>query len=153
MPICLVAWELRSGRKLRVWRNDFGPKPPYSVDAGSLFMAYYASGELGCHLALGWPSPVRILDLFSEFRCAASGLPTPAGNGLLGALTYYGLDNIGTLEKEEMRALILGGGPWSAEEIRQIIDYCESDVSALARLLPKMLPRSICHGHCCADDT
>jgi hypothetical protein len=141
VPICLVAWELRSGRKLRVWRNDFGPKPPYPVDAGSLFIAYYASAELGCHLALEWPLPVRILDLFNEFRCATSGLPTPAGNGLLGAMTYYGLDNIGALEKEEMRALILSGGPWSAEEICQIIDYCETDVSALARLLPKMLPQ------------
>jgi hypothetical protein len=151
VPVCVVAWELRSGRKLRVWRNEFGPKPPYPVDAGSLFIAYYASAEIGCHLALGWPLPVRILDLFIEFRCATSGLPTPAGKGLLGAMTYHGLDNIGALEKEEMRALILSGGPWSAEEIRQILDYCETDVSALARLLPKMLsqidlPRALLRG-------
>ena len=51
VPICLVAWELRSGQKLRVWQNEFGLKPPYSVDAGSLFIAYYASAELGCHLS------------------------------------------------------------------------------------------------------
>ena len=24
-PVCLVAWELSSGRKLRLWRDEFGP--------------------------------------------------------------------------------------------------------------------------------
>ena len=28
-PVCLVAWELRSGRKLRLWRDEFGAAPPY----------------------------------------------------------------------------------------------------------------------------
>jgi DNA polymerase I len=64
VPVCLVAWELRTGRKLRLWREDFGTSPPYSIDAKSLFIAYYASAELGCHLSLGWPMPARILDLF-----------------------------------------------------------------------------------------
>ena len=27
-PVCLVAWELRSGRKLHVWRDEFGAAPP-----------------------------------------------------------------------------------------------------------------------------
>src|ERR1019366_1706379 len=39
-----------------------------------------------------------------------------------------------------MRALILRGGPWSDSERGAILDYCESDVAALARLLPAMLP-------------
>ena len=26
-PICLVAHELRSGRKIRLWQNEFGPFP------------------------------------------------------------------------------------------------------------------------------
>jgi DNA polymerase I len=40
-----------------------------------------------------------------------------------------------------MRNLIMRGGPWSDEERDAILDYCESDVDALARLLPAMLPR------------
>src|SRR5262249_57478720 len=28
-PVCLVAWELRSGRKLRLWRDEFSGGPPY----------------------------------------------------------------------------------------------------------------------------
>ena len=83
IPHCLVAWELRSGRKIRLWCDEFGPVPPYSVGPYLLFVAYFASAEIGCHLALGWPQPARILDLFTEFRCRTNGRRPPAGAGLL----------------------------------------------------------------------
>jgi DNA polymerase I len=140
VPVCLVACELRSGRKLRLWRNEFGTAPPYPNGPDVLFVAYYASAEIGCHLALGWPVPQRVLDLFPEFRNHTNGLPTVSGAGLLGALAHYGLDSIGTIEKDEMRDLILRGGPWTDAEREAILDYCESDVEALSRLLPAMLP-------------
>ena len=115
-PVCLVARELKSGKTIRLWRDQFGPVPPYSIDTDSLFVAYYASAELGCHLALSWPIPARILDLFTEFRNQTNGLPTVAGRGLIGALTAYGLDSIGTVEKTEMRELIMRGGQWSRDD-------------------------------------
>ena len=149
-PVCLVAWELRSGRKLRLWRSEFGPSPPYSTGPEALFIAYYASAEIGCHLALGWPKPARILDLFTEFRCRTNGLTTPAGAGLLGALAYYGFDGMATVEKDAMRDLVLRGD-WSDHERKKILDYCEADVVALARLLTPMLrhidlPRALLRG-------
>jgi hypothetical protein len=140
-PVCLVAWELRSGRKLRVWREQFGSVPPYPTGADTLFVCYYASAEISCHLALGWPVPACVLDLFAEFRNHTNGVNTVSGASLLGALAHFGLDSIGTTEKEEMRSLILRGGPWSDSERCAIFDYCESDVAALARLLPAMLPK------------
>ena len=85
--------------------------------------------------------PARVLDLFAEFRDRTNGRATPAGAGLLGALVYFGLDAVGATEKEEMRTLIMRGGPWSDDERGRILEYCESDVEALARLLPAMLPR------------
>jgi DNA polymerase-1 len=91
VPICMVAWELRSGRRFRIWLDQVGPTPPYATGPDVLFVAYYASAELGCYRGLGWPMPERILDLFAEFRDRTNGLPTPAGAGLLGALTYFGL--------------------------------------------------------------
>jgi len=139
-PVCLVAWELRNGRKLHLWRDEFGAASPYPTGPDVLFVAYYASAEIGCHLALGWPLPERVLDLFTEFRNCTNGVPTSNGNGLLGALAYHGLDSIGTIEKDEMRDLVLRGGPWSAAERAMILDYCESDVAALARLSRAMLP-------------
>ncbi|MGA9890863.1 MAG: hypothetical protein WBQ55_00500, partial [Xanthobacteraceae bacterium] len=139
-PVCLVAWELKSGRKIRLPRDQFGGAPPYATDDGALFVAYYASAEIGCHLALGWPVPERVLDLFTEFRNHTNGVSTETGNSLLGALAFHGLDGIGAVEKNEMRALILRGGPWSDAEWVAILDYCETDVEALARLLAAMLP-------------
>src|SRR5215475_1840070 len=98
-PVCLVAHELRSGRHFRIWQDQFGPAPPYATGPDTLFCAYYASAEFGCYRALGWPMPERILDLFAEFRCHTNmgsatdqARHTPAGAGLLGALTNYGLD-------------------------------------------------------------
>ena len=150
-PVCLCALELRSGRLVRCWRDELGRAPPYSTGPDALFVAYFASAELGCHLALGWEQPARVLDLYVEFRNRTNGLPTASGSGLLGALAYFGLDGIGALEKDEMRELILRGGPWSADERAAILDYCESDVRALARLFPVMgpqidLPRALLRG-------
>ena len=140
-PVCLVAWELNSGRKMRLWRDEFSATPPYSTGPDALFVAYYASAEIGCHLALGWPVPERVLDLYVEFRNHTNGLPTISGAGLLGALAQYGLDGIGAGEKNEMRDLVLRGGPWTDEERLAVLDYCETDVAALAQLLPAMLPK------------
>ncbi len=139
-PVCMVAQEVRSGRRLRLWQNELS-EPPFSFGPESLFVAYYSSAEWNCHLALNWPLPTRILDLFAEFKCLTSGLSLPCGAGLLGALAYHGLDGIESSEKDAMRALILRGGPWSDAERVAILDYCESDVSALRRLLPAMLPQ------------
>jgi hypothetical protein len=106
-----------------------------------LFVAFYSSAEIGCHLALGWPVPERILDLFVEFKCATNGLATLAGHGLIGALAHHGLDSIDASDKDDMRQLVLSGGPWSDAQKTAIRDYCECDVVALARLLPVMAPR------------
>ena len=140
-PVCLAAWELKSGRKLRLWQDQFAKSPPYSIGPDSLFVAYYASAEFGCHLSLGWPLPERVLDLYVEFRWLTNGTKPENGNSLLGALSYFGLDTIAAEEKTEMRNLVLRGGPWTQAEPTAILDYCESDVAALSRLLPRMLPR------------
>jgi DNA polymerase I len=142
LPICLVAHEVGSGRTLRLWEDELRrlDRPPYSIGKRALFVAYYASAELGCHLALGWPMPVNVLDLFIEFRNQTNGQPTPCGAGLLGALTFYGLDGIDVAEKDDMRVLALRGGPWTEPEQWSLLAYCEADVVALTRLLPRMLP-------------
>jgi hypothetical protein len=140
-PICLVAHELRSGLRFRVWHDQFGPTPPYATGPDVLFVAFYASAELSCYRVLGWPMPERILDLFVEFRTRTNGLETPAGRGLLGALAFFGLDGIGAEEKQEMRALVLRGQPWTDDERGAILDYCEADVTALERLLRAMVPK------------
>jgi hypothetical protein len=137
---CLVAREVRSGRLIRLWKNELGPKPPYPVDDDTLFVAFYASADLGCHKALGWPMPKRVLDPFTEFRLRTNGLPTPAGSGLLGALTYFGFDHLGVSEKQDMRNLAIRGGPFTDQEKADLLDYCQVDVDATVKLLKVMLP-------------
>jgi hypothetical protein len=142
VPLCLVARELRSGALVRHWLTDGAPPaPPFDTGPGALFIAYYASAELGCFLALDWPFPARILDLFAEFRNLTCGLPVPCGNGLLGALAYFGLDGLSATEKESLRQLAMRGGDYTEAERLALLDYCQADVDALARLLPAMLPR------------
>jgi len=123
-PVCLVARDLRTGRTWRLWRDELGPAPPFPIGPDALFVAFYASAELGCFRALARRRPANILDLFTEFRGRTNGVPTPAGAGLVGALTYFGLDGVGAQEKDELRALVLRGGPWSEQERAAIHEYC-----------------------------
>src|SRR5215470_11895520 len=85
-PVCLAAREYYSGREVKLWRDELLKlrKAPFDVGRDTLTVAYFASAEIGVFLALGWPLPCNVLDLFAEFRCLTNGLPLPTGNSLLG---------------------------------------------------------------------
>lgn len=141
-PVCMVARDLFSGQAWRLWCDEFGPRPPFPTGPDALFVAFYASAELGCFRALGWEMPARILDLFCEFRALTNGALPPGGkSSLVGALTYFSLDPMSAQEKLEMVQVILRGGPWSDAERKAILEYCEGDVIALGKLLLAMLSR------------
>lgn len=153
LPVCMVARELSTGRTLRLWQDELRRLrvPPFPIDDSALFVAYYASAEIGCFLSLGWPRPANILDLYAEFRRKTNGRPTLAGRGLIGALIWHGLDAMDAEEKTNWRDLVLHGGPWTEDDKRGILDYCELDVVSLARLLPSMAaeidwPRALLRG-------
>src|SRR4029450_5990074 len=137
-PLCVVAHEWREGLTIRRWLDGHPHMmvPPYPCDRSSLFVAYYASAELLCHLALRWSLPPWVLDLYAEFRCLTNGQALPLGASLLGALSVCDLDVMDATEKEEMRALAMRGGPYTDEERQALLDYCEADVRALRQLLP-----------------
>jgi hypothetical protein len=139
-PVCLVAWELRTGRKIHLWRNEFSTDPPYPTDPGALFVAFQAQAELSCHLVLGWPQPASILDLYVEYRWLTNGLFPASAVSLLKVLNAFGLSGITGEEKELYRNLVLQGGPWSWPEREAILAYCETDVKATAELLDKLVP-------------
>jgi len=142
VPVCLVAHELRSGRRFRIFEDQFGPLPPYVTGSDVLFVGFYCSAELGCYRVLRWPMPERMLDPFVEFRNLTNGLPTPAGAKLLGALTYFGLDTTGVAENKKEMQEAIGNGTWRGRFTPwEILNYCEGDVIALTRLLLVMLPR------------
>lgn len=141
-PVCLVVKDFLSGVTSRYWKDDIHSRicSPFSVGREALCVAYFASAEMDCFLKLGWQLPENLLDLYVEFRCLTNGTTPPNGAGLLGALLYFGLPTIAAQQKGTMRELVLRGGPWNPQEQLDILDYCETDVTALEMLLPAMLP-------------
>lgn len=139
VTICMVAKELRSGKLIRCFGDDLVPgRPPFTISRDQLFIAYYASAEMDCFIELGWAAPPYLLDLYAEFRCMTSGRKLPTRYGLLGALAHFGFDSMTHVEKEAMRNLALRGAPFSPDEKRALLDYCQSDVEALEQLVPRM---------------
>jgi DNA polymerase-1 len=66
-------------------------------------------------------------------------------------LAFFGFDSIDAADKDSMRQLVLRGGPYTGDERRAILDYCQPDVDGLAKLLPAMapdidLPRALLRG-------
>ncbi len=145
-PLCLVALEMRSGRFVRLWQDQLGPFPPYRLDNDALIVGYMLAAEFGVHAALGWGEPACALDAYVEFRHYVNDGSVKGGDrekgfySIGGALRYFLEDEIDVARKHDMRERILQGPPFSAQEQRDILDYCEDDVRALARLLPHIVP-------------
>jgi len=140
--VCMVALEIFTGQLLRYWADELRnlSHPPFDISTNALYIAYSSSAECSCHLSLGWQLPENIFDCYVEYCRLTNGRRRFAGTGLLAALAAYGLDSIQGDEKEAMRNLILSGGPWDTRDKKNILDYCETDVRALEKLLPLMLP-------------
>lgn len=45
--VCLVARELKSGRVIRLWRDQLGPVPPYATGPDTLFVAILRQRRAG----------------------------------------------------------------------------------------------------------
>jgi hypothetical protein len=147
-PVCMVAREMRSGRIHRIFKGQFGPTPPYPTGPDVLFVAFVAPAELGVYQSNGWPMPERVLDLYAEFRNHTNmgskedqASRTPAGRGLLGASAFFGLPLHDADAKKAMQQAI-GSDTWQGRHSpEEIMDYCQSDQEATARLLVAMLPK------------
>lgn len=141
--VCMVAKEWRTGQVIRLWQDELVAyrRPPFSTGSDCLYVAFYASAEFSCHLALRWPLPANVLDLYAENRTLTNGLRLLRGNGLLGVLFHHGISDASHEEKSDMRDLAIRGGPWSSAERQSLLDYCESDVFALEKLLHRLVPK------------
>ncbi len=143
-PICMVGREFFSGRIEKIWfhapDSTHSIPTPFAVGPDTLVVAFYASAEIGCFLALEWDLPVFILDLYVEHRCLTNSTEPLRKNGLVNALQFYGLSAIEAAEKDSMRDLAMTGGPYNDSEKQDLLDYCESDVTSTSQLLAAMLP-------------
>ena len=136
-PVCMVAEEYWTGRQIRLWEDELQAlsAAPFRTDMGVAFVAYFASAEFSCFSALDWPLPANTIDLFCEHRTITNGTKVPHGNSLIGAARRYGINTMAAAEKETMRTLVMGGGPWTATERADVLDYCATDTALLRPLL------------------
>ena len=139
-PVCLVYTDWGTGEYHKVWRDELlrMKTPPFDTSKNTVVVAYYYMAEGSCFEVLGWEHPVNVVDIFAEFRCLTNGKNPPMGNSLLGAMSYYGIPSMAGALKENMRELILGGGPWTEDEKTAITEYCELDVRSLNQLVSEM---------------
>ncbi|HEV2901127.1 MAG TPA: DNA polymerase [Pseudaminobacter sp.] len=137
--VCMVAHEVISGRRLRMWADELTASPPFRTDDRVLFLSYFACAEMSAFLSLHWPLPRRLLDLYTEYRVLANGRQA-VKRGLLDVAAAFGLAHMASAEKTAMRDRILAGPPFTPAEKVAILNYCAADVDLLVALLPKMLP-------------
>jgi hypothetical protein len=140
-PHCLVAYEIRSSRTLKLLREDFPAKPPYSVSSDALALLYSGASDLRCHLALGWPLPENYIDLGVEAKLQFN---TPLGPdrgfpGLVEILDRLGIAHIDPAEKKKMQKRCAKPA-LTAEDRREILPYCQTDVVVLPELFIRLLP-------------
>ena len=151
-PICFVAKDVLSGQVIRQWLWEVAAPPCLiTTDENSLYVSFVGSAEINCHRQLGWPIPLRVLDLYAEHRRLRHGvdreqtemerqtLKKSEKYSLLAAMHAWGLGvhAISAGFKEKMRQLCIDGGPFVGRET-EVLDYCETDVTMTELLLQEM---------------
>jgi hypothetical protein len=141
---CAVFTEFFSNRTLRYGAHALQQMDEAPMLVGKedvCFVSYYSLAELSCFSALGWAYPCHNLDLFTEFRALTNG-GIGNGNSLLNCQAYFGIKGGDAVHKENMRALAMRQGvEYTPAEWQDLLDYWETDVVALLKLLPVMLPK------------
>ena len=145
--ICMSAHELKSGRKHLHWSDQLYEmkEPPFPIDQETLVVAYSAPAEMSSFYALEWQEPVWLLDLYCEQRVLENGRLYRKNKdhkpfSMVETLKHYGLASIEANEKKSNQNLAQRGWPFSPTEKKLLLDYVESDVDSLDRLLPVMVP-------------
>ena len=158
VPVCMYAYEEHTGTEIFLRRDQLLTlkRAPLGTGPRDLLVAYAANAEMSCFLALGWPFPTNVLDLYVETIAAINGRtdiwPHRGRPGLLAALELRGLPAMDSGDKEAMRRLILEHTDYTPEQWQDIENYNRSDViDGTAPLLDAMvhsidLPRALLRG-------
>ena len=139
----MVAQEVKTGRVIRLWRNELLALAPKPRSTSAPMLSSSPTSRVPSSVA-SWNLAGRSLRTSSICTRSTATRPTArkprCGDGLLGALALRGLGHIDAGEKDEMRRLILDRQQWSDDEKRKILDYCATDVTGTVALFSKMAP-------------
>jgi DNA polymerase I len=141
VPWCMVAREWKSGREVRMWRDELQAcrQAPFDVGPNALLVSYNVTAEMDCFASLGWRFPCNTLDLYVEYL-AHTNKSSESTRKLIHALAYYGFPHMTIEDKKEWQQRAATQTCWSSEEQRGLLDYCAQDVRAAEVLLAAMLP-------------
>jgi DNA polymerase-1 len=148
--LCMVAYELGENlqhmRTIRLWRGEFGPKPPFDIGGDTLFVAYSAWAELTIFMTLGWEFPRYVYDLHTAYLGVSNILaPYNPDNPrrrehkrLPDACRTYDIEGWEQIDKAVM-AKDIGEGHWRKYGQAATFDYCEEDVRKSTVLFERQL--------------
>jgi hypothetical protein len=130
---CLCALDLRTGEDWRWWLDGYSGPPPFPVDKDTLFIAFVAGAEVATFLARGWPAPVRVFDLFQEFRLITNTGLKSDPHSLVEAAAYFGISVIAHAAKKAMQNEAMERLDWPPEKKQELTEYCWEDALTTAR--------------------
>src|SRR5262245_38103025 len=147
VPVCCYAVEQYTGQEIEFWQDQLAAcrRAPWDTGPRSVMIAYASNAELSCFLALGWPLPAHVIDVYVEVIAAINGNDAiwtqKKRPSLLEALSLYGIDyGMEASEKDRIRNLILSKTDYTPHERWDIQNYNREDVVATLELLQRMAP-------------
>jgi hypothetical protein len=148
--LCMVAnvldENLRHVRTIRIWRGDFGPRPPFDTGPDTVIIGYSLWAEMTCFQMLGWKLPECVFDLHTVFLATGNLLLPYAPDEvrkrprkrLPDACRAYGLEGWEKIDKGNM-AQDIGEGRWREYGKPAVFAYCQEDVDMSTKLLRRQL--------------
>jgi hypothetical protein len=139
--------ELRHVSTVRLWRGEFGSRPPFDIGPDAL-IAGYALGpaEMTCFLTRGWDFPVHVFDQHTAYL-ASTNILLPYNpdekrikprKRLSDACRAYDVPGWENIDKETI-AKDIGEGRWRDHGREAVFAYCEEDVRASTELLRRQV--------------
>ena len=122
-------------------------RAPFGVGPRDLLVTYAANAEMSCFLALGWPFPCNVLDLYVETIAGINGRTDIwPHKGRPGTARRTGIAwpaGARRRHQGDMRRLILDNTDYTPEQWQHIEDYNRSDIIAGTVPLLDAMARSI----------
>jgi DNA polymerase-1 len=148
--LCMVAYILDHAlnhiETIRLWRGEFGSRPPFDIGLDTLVVGYSLWAEMTCFMSVVWPFPEHLLDLHTAYL-ATSNLLLPYDpeeprakprKRLSDACKAYGIEGWDKIDKPTM-AKDIGEGRWHLYGQAAVFAYCEEDARNSAELLRRQL--------------
>jgi DNA polymerase I len=145
IPHCLCSIDLISGERRDIWLTP-GMPCPFEMAKDELFVMWAADADALTFIAMGWPTPVNVIDPRVEWiridnggNQFKPGSNEKKGYGLLDAARAFHLPAIPQGIKKHWRDIAIRGAPFTAEEKAGLVRYCrDADVDLTVRVLAAM---------------